>query len=326
MKQFLFLLLIISQISTCHAQETESRLIEERLIDWQDYPRFFEDAEKTTFLDTYKPIANVDVYELFYESDGHKIQAFAAVPKAEGTYPVIIFNRGGNRDLGALQVLPKKGSYSVAYNFPRLAQEGFVVIGCNYRGGGKSEGQDEFGGADVNDVLNLIEVVEEIPKADANNIGMYGFSRGGMMTYLTLPKTDRIKAAVIVGGPTDKTIIDRPNMETMVYSELIPDYWNQKEEELKKRSAVYFADRLPRDVPILLLHGNIDWRVKSTHALNMALEFEKYRIPYRLKIFEGAGHTIREFQVEKEQEIVSWFNRFLKQNEAIPNMQLKDSK
>jgi len=100
----------------------------------------------------------------------------------------------------------------------------------------------------------------------------------------------------------------------------MPDYENNKEEELKKRSAVYFADQFPKDVPILMLHGNADWRVKSTESLRLALEFEKHRIPYRLKIFEGAGHGIREFREEKDQEVVDWFTRFLKNDEAIPSM------
>lgn len=55
-----------------------------------------------------------------------------------------------------------------------MANEGYIVICCNYRGCDKSEGNDEFGGKDVNDVLHLIEVVKELPKANAEKIGMYG--------------------------------------------------------------------------------------------------------------------------------------------------------
>jgi dipeptidyl aminopeptidase/acylaminoacyl peptidase len=32
---------------------------------------------------------------------------------------------------------------------------------------------------------------------------MFGWSRGGLMTYITLTKTERINAAVIGGGVTD---------------------------------------------------------------------------------------------------------------------------
>jgi len=299
----------------------ENLIVEKSKISWQDYDGLFQDSTKSKFIEKFDFLANIDMYEITYLSDGLKIESYAAIPKnVQGKLPVIIFNRGGNRDFGALQLFKGRAKYPVAYGFSKLANEGFIVIGCNYRGCGKSEGNDEFGGKDVNDVLNLIEVVKEIPEADPSKIGMYGWSRGGMMTYLTLPKTNQIRAVVVGGAPTDKTVIDRPNMETNVYAELMPNYWKNKESELKNRSAVFFADKFPKDVPILILHGNADWRVKSTQSLQLALEFEKYRIPYRLKIYEGAGHGIREFREEKDQEVIDWFTRFLKNGEALPKM------
>jgi len=59
---------------------------------------------------------------------------------------------------------------------------------------------------------------------------------------------------------------------------------------------------------------------EPTNALRLALQFEEYRIPYRLKIFEGADHGIREFREEVNQEVISWFDRYLKHGEALPNM------
>jgi dipeptidyl aminopeptidase/acylaminoacyl peptidase len=319
MKQIVLLTLILL-LNSCTAQE--SIIVEKNKIDWKNYPSLFQNEEKTKFVEKYHFLKNVEMYEITYLSDGLKIQSFAAIPKKEGKHPVIIYNRGGNRDFGALQLFKGKAKRPVAYYFSKLANEGYVVIGCNYRGCGKSEGNDEFGGKDVNDVINLIEVVKEIPEADTEKIGMYGWSRGGMMTYLTLPKTNQIKAAIVGGAPSDVTIIDRPDMETGVYAELIPNYWNNKEEELKKRSAYYFADKFSKNVPILLLHGNSDWRVKSTNSLKLAMEFDKNRIPYRLKIFEGGSHSLREFKDDVDKEVLNWFNRFLKNNETIPNMEL----
>jgi len=322
MKYFPILFLFVLQFSNCQAQE-QALIISKEKIDWKDYPALYEDVENDKFVEKFHFLAKVDLYKIFYQSDSLKIESYAAVPKKEGKHPVIVFNRGGNRDFGALQLFRGQAKYSVAYNFSKLASEGFVVIGCNYRGCGESEGEDEFGGKDVNDVLNLIEAVKELPKADETKIGMYGWSRGGMMTYLTLPKTDQIKVAAVGGAPADKTIIDRPNMETAVYAELIPDYWKNKDAELKKRSAYLFAETFPKDVPILILHGSADWRVKSTNSLKIAMELDKHRIPYRLKIFEGGSHGLRKFRQEVDEEVISWFNRFLKNDEALPDMTLK---
>ncbi|MEZ4800180.1 MAG: prolyl oligopeptidase family serine peptidase [Flavobacteriales bacterium] len=76
-------------------------------------------------------------------------------------------------------------------------------------------------------------------------------------------------------------------METDVMAELIPNYFENKEAELAKRSAIKWADKFSKDVPILMLHGNSDWRVKPEQSLKLALEFEKHRIPFRLVMFEA---------------------------------------
>ena len=262
----------------------------------------------------YRYIDELDMNWVTYSSDGLKVTGLLIKPKEKGLYPCIIYNRGGNRNFGSLTV-------SAALDLAQLAIQGYVVIASNYRGGGGSEGNDEFGGSDVNDVLNLIEVLKEIEGANVDKIGMYGWSRGGMMTFLALTKTDKIDAVAVGGAGSDLTIIDRPEMEINVYAQLIPNYEVNKEEELKKRSAIFWVDKFPTNVPILMLHGNADWRVKPEYSLKLALEFNKYRIPYRLKIFEGGDHGLTEYRSEVNFEVLNWFDRFLKKDEKLPNME-----
>src|SRR5207245_4259751 len=122
-----------------------------------------------------------------------------------------------------------------------VASYGYVCIGSQYRGNGGSEGKEQFGGDDVNDVLNLIPVLSSIKKADTSRLGMYGWSRGGMETFLALTKTCRMKAAVIMSGMADAfiTIKKRPQMENQ-FKDLVPGYAQNKDSVLKARSAVSF--------------------------------------------------------------------------------------
>ncbi|MEE1898853.1 prolyl oligopeptidase family serine peptidase [Flavobacterium rakeshii] len=257
---------------------------------------------------------SIEVYGITYTSDSLKVNGYLVQPKTQGPHPVIIFNRGGNRDFGEL-ILP------YAYRFlGQLAKEGYVVIASQYRGNGGSEGVEEFGGSDVDDVVNLIDVLAEIKEADTTRIGMYGWSRGGMMTLRALTETNKIKAAVVGGALSDmRAGLERPEMEK-VYSELIPNYANNKEAELTKRSAIEWVDKLPTNVPLLMLHGNADWRVKCEQSLKLAIEFGKYRIPYRLVVFEGSDHGINENKNEVNKMVLNWFDRFLKNNEPLPDM------
>lgn len=270
---------------------------------------------KRVWKNNFKYIDSIALYTITYYSDGLKVKGMMVLPKAQGPFPSIIYNRGGNRDFGALHIA--QGLFFLG----KLASKGYAVIASQYRGNLGGEGKEEFGGAEINDVLILTEVLKEVEKADADNIGMYGWSRGGMMTFQALTKTDKIKTAVVGGAVADHftLIADRPGMETNVLGELVPNYELNKEKELTKRSAIKWVDRFPKNVPILLLHGSSDWRVKANQSLSLAQEFEKYRIPYRLIIFEGGDHGIKEHVEEVDEQVITWFDRFLKEKEELPN-------
>lgn len=147
----------------------------------------------------------------------------------------------------------------MAFILARVASWGYNVVASQYRGNDGVEGREEFGGKDVNDVLYLIPLVEELPNTNPNKIGMYGWSLGGMMTYLALMKTDKIKAAVVGGALSDLKMMDDSRdgeMGTYVFSELMPKYTEDKDQLLRQRSAVFNADRMCKTTPILLLHGH----------------------------------------------------------------------
>ncbi|PIB27871.1 alpha/beta hydrolase family protein [Maribacter sp. 4G9] len=319
--KYIRFIIIIHLFYSCQSQ-TPQLLIEERLIsDWSKYPiypRLIDDTNgKAKWKEKYQYLDSINVYGITYLSDGLKIKGFMAKPKKEGNYPCIIYNRGGNREFGSLNAA------NGAITLGQIAREGYVVIASQYRGNGGSEGHEEFGGRDINDILNLTEVLKEVDDANTEKIGMYGWSRGGMMTYMALTKTDAIKVAVVGGAVSDcfETIRDRPEMETNVIAELVPNYEQSKEKELTKRSAVKWANQFPKNVPILVLHGNADWRVKPEQSLRLAMEFEKYRIPYRLIMFEGGDHGILEHRKEVDREIKDWFEKYLKYDEPLPNME-----
>ena len=317
--KYLKLVLIVFFFSNCNAQDQKILLKKEPFSDYSKLPFYSKITEDNngviTWKNPYKYLDSISLFKIQYLSDGLKVNGLLIQPKIKKKVPCIIYNRGGNRDFGSLNM-------ATALRLGRLASEGFVVIASQYRGNSGGEGQEEFGGKDVNDVLALINVLEEVENTDTSKIGMYGWSRGGMMTYIALSKTDKIKAAVVGGAPSSQyeSIKDRPEMENEVLAQLIPDYDKNKIIELDKRSPIKWANKFSKEVPILMLHGTSDWRVKPEQSLNMALEFTKYRIPYRLIMFEGGDHGILEFRDEVEEQVLNWFNKYLKNEETLPNM------
>lgn len=239
-------------------------------------------------------------YHFFYESDGLNIEAYLSAPKEllEGESPseCLIYNHGGNRDYGAL------GEVDTTF-YAYQCQT--VCVASNYRGCGKSDGTDTFGGQDVDDVINLIDLCEKMPFIDKNRINMYGVSRGGMMTYETLRDDDRIHRAVVVAGIADSFMEydERDDMKE-VYQELLGGTPQEIPEEYEKRSATYWADQI--DTPLLILHTTGDDRVSIEQAKQLAAKLQAAGKEYQFISDGSGGHG--ELSPENVEAIRQWLS------------------
>jgi len=261
--------------------------------------------------ETYK--SNLDCNVIAYPVGNLTIRGIYVRPKGhEGEdLPVLIVNRGGNGPSGA-------------WNFSRmfqrvlpLANAGYVVIGSQYRGSRKGDepsvyGSDEFGGEDINDVLALFDIIERLPGADEARIGMYGWSRGGMMALLVATKSDRLKAMAVGGTPTDLAaeLAIRPEMER-VFRARIPNYDENKQTALEARSAVHWADKIDADLPILILHGEHDERVSLNSAQELAKVLSALQHPHKLVIYEDGSHGLLAHNREVIDDFLMWFDAHL---------------
>lgn len=179
----------------------------------------------------------------------------------------------------------------------------------------------------MNDVLNLLPLIDSLkPEIDPARIGMEGWSRGGIMTYLALSRTRRIAAAIIGSGDVDLAagIKLRPEMETNVIAELVPGYATNKVQALRDRSAINWPEQLAKDTPILLLGGAADWRINPRNSLRMAEKLYQARHAFRLVMFEGGVHHLSEFRDERLRISLDWFNTYLRDRKPWPVLSRMD--
>jgi len=263
------------------------------------------DLEKTRF----EYLDKVKVYGITYWSDNLKVKGFLLKPKKIGKYPVIIYNRGGSLDFGSLT----HGAASIGLGeLAKIAHQGYVIAASQYRGNGGSEGQEEYGGSDINDVLNLIPLLESQKEVDINKLGMFGWSRGAMTTLLAIKQTKKVKA-VVLGGPSTnlvRGIVDRPSLDEW-WSTFIPNYNVSKEEVLKKRSAIYWVHELPKNVPMLIVQGENDKALPVGYTLDFAKELSKHKVPFKLVKYEDGNHGLYKYQDEVFNELFNWFEKYL---------------
>lgn len=250
-------------------------------------------------------IYQVKASQITYVVDSLKIGGYIVRPKAiTKPLPVIIYNRGGNRDFGTI-------SYRELIYISYLAEQGYVVLASQYRGNSYSDGEDEFGGNDLNDVLALIDLAEQLPYANQDKIGVLGFSRGGLMAYLTSKATNKIDAIAVIGAPSDFFLLieNRPEMYTHVMLPLIGDTLSMKEEYIK-RSPIYWFDEI--NEPTLILHGEEDERVNVLHAKNIIELMQENNQNIQYKIFEGGNHGLSSIDDEiVDKYILDWFKMHL---------------
>lgn len=245
-----------------------------------------------------------------YRSGGHGVVGYIAEPRRHsGTkLPSIILNRGGYLEFGAwnhFRLLADAGS---------LATSGFVVIATQYSGTGASGGKDAYGGKVINDVLILRRVLARHTYADANNIGMVGASRGGLMTYLALARVKWIKAAVVVAGlanlKRNQTL--RPEMK-----KVFKEAFGGSKEGLRKRSAVCWAEKFCKSSPLLQIHGTADERVSPLDSLELSTSLIKNGVHHRLVLFENGDHFLTNFSDERFALTIDWLDRHLKNTKTV---------
>jgi len=242
---------------------------------------------------------------MLYWSDGLKVVAYLYQPKdtTGKKLPLILYARGGNGDFGDI------GTFDML-EFHPLLEAGFVILATQYRGSDGGEGRDEYGGADVHDVLNLIPVAKSLGYLDLNNVFLYGVSRGGIEALLAMQQHIPINAAAVVGASTDEKAENDRRPLTEIYQRLVPNFDRDPQAAFRARSAVDWPQDLNQ--PILLLHGGLDWRVSPQRSIDLASALQKLNKPYQLIIYAGDDHMITLHRQEKNQQIIDWFRRYMR--------------
>jgi dipeptidyl aminopeptidase/acylaminoacyl peptidase len=241
---------------------------------------------------------------IVYRSDGLKVAGLMWRPQDQGSrrLPLIIFTRGGNRDFG--RIPPWHG-------FHLFAAEGFVVLASQYRGVDGGEGVEEFGGADVDDVRNLVPAAASLGFVDLDNVFLLGWSRGAMEALLALKQGLRVNAIAIGGGLLDLVAEAerRPTLVTNVWSKLIPQFASRREAALRERSAMYWPEAVT--APILVLHGGGDWRASPVEAMTFAQKLHAAGRVYELVVYANDDHAISANRIDRNRRIVEWFKAHL---------------
>ena len=245
----------------------------------------------------------INTYKIRYKSDGLEITGYLTKHKDSNKRPTIIFTRGGNKDFGTFS------SKSLLYQ-QYLASKGYNILSSQLRGNMFSEGKDEFGGKDLNDILQLIEINKTLEFAN-KKVGVFGISRGGLNAYQISRLSDDIDAIAVVGAPTNPRLDfdTRPEMYDNVLKEIIGDSIKFKS-EYDYRSPLIWAEEI--NEPTLILHGKDDWRVKPINAELMIDKMKSLNKEIDYQIVENGDHGLNTHKKIRNEKVINWFDKHLK--------------
>lgn len=250
-----------------------------------------------------RQVADGRLERIYYRSQEHRVAALVLPPAAGRTTraPVIVYCRGG---VGPAAAIGLSTPFHL-YEMSRYAEAGYFVIAPQYRGADGGEGRDEVGGADVNDILALTDVLKGLEQADASQVFLVGASRGGMMAFAAVRAGFPAKGIVANGVPADWDLAFSRNARLrQVAQDHWPDYKLDPEAAIVRRSASRWVQEIP--VPILLQHGGADAVVHPSVVLDFARKLSDQGRPYDLAIYAGDDHPIAKHFEARLARAIGW--------------------
>lgn len=236
------------------------------------------------------------LYLVSYAVSGLKVKGYLAVPHGAGPFPLIVYCRGGIKNVG----MTKLAWVS------RLVQEGYVVFAPLYRGNRGGEGREDFGGDDRMDVLEAIPWVIGLPMVDPDRMHLFGFSRGSVPALFAAMKFSCFRSVTVWGGVSDMVLTyeEREDLRRMLKRVIGGPPW-KKPEEYEWRSPIRRVHEVR--CPVLIVHGSEDRSVGVEHAYRLATALTQAGKPFETMIYKGLGHHFPPMEMEQAwRRMFSW--------------------
>lgn len=250
-------------------------------------------------------------------TDGKEMLVWVILPPdfdKNKKYPALLYCQGGPQS--ALSQF-----WSTRWNFQLMAANGYVVVAPCRRGmptfgrAWNEQISGDWGGQCMQDYLSAIDEVKKEPYINAEKLGAIGASFGGYSVYwLAGNHQKRFKAFISHCGIFNLESWYASTEEVFFGNhDLGGAYW----EGTRPPSYAKFSPHLnvdKWDTPILVIHGEQDFRIPLTEGLQAFDAARLKGIPARLLTFPEEGHWITTPQnsILWQREFFRWLDTYLK--------------
>jgi dipeptidyl aminopeptidase/acylaminoacyl peptidase len=227
-------------------------------------------------------------------------------------YPIVMFVHGA----GYLQNVSKRHPvYFREQMFHNLlVQRGYIVLDMDYRAS-KGYGRDwrtaiyrQMGYPELEDYVDGVNWMVANQQGDSKNVGIYGGSYGGFMTFMALMREpDMFKSGAALRPVTDWTTYNHDYTANILNTpELDPEAY-------RKSSPIEYADKLRGN--LLIAHGMVDDNVFYQDSVRLAqrlIELKKDNWELASYPLEKHGFVQPESWYDQYRRIYQLFERTLK--------------
>ena len=235
---------------------------------------------------------------------------------ASKKYPAILYCQGGPQ--GTVSQ-----NWSYRWNFQQMAANGYIVVAPNRRGlpGFGMEWLEQiskdYGGQNIKDYLSAIDNMSAEPFVDKEKLGAVGASYGGFsVNYLAGHHEGRFKAFISHAG------IFNFEQQYVTTEEMFFEDWDiggpywDKSNKAAQRSYGFsphlFVDKW--DTPILIIHGEKDFRIPFTQGMGAYNAAILKGIPAQFLFFPEENHWVMQPQngILWQRVFKQWLDKWLK--------------
>jgi dipeptidyl aminopeptidase/acylaminoacyl peptidase len=228
-------------------------------------------------------------------------------------YPIVMFVHGAGYLQNVSKRYPNYFREQMFHNL--LVERGYIVLDMDYRAS-KGYGRDwrtaiyrQMGYPELEDYVDGVNWMAANQQGDLKNVGVYGGSYGGFMTFMALMRApDMFKSGAALRPVSDWTTYNHDYTANILNTpELDPEAY-------KKSSPIEYADQLRGN--LLIAHGMVDDNVFYQDSVRIAqrlIELKKDHWELASYPLERHGFVQPESWYDEYRRIYQLFERTLKQ-------------
>jgi dipeptidyl aminopeptidase/acylaminoacyl peptidase len=244
--------------------------------------------------------------------DGTKISSLLFIPPGSDgkKMPAVFFIHGG-----------PVGQDEFGFDLTRqmLAAKGYAVVAVNYRG---SNGRGaafcksiyaDWGNKEVMDILGAVDHLVKSGEVDPDNLGIGGWSYGGILTDYSIATDTRFKAACSGAGSALQLSLYGVDQYILQLDNEIGPAWKNKNYEKYLKLSYPFLNAEKIKTPTLFLTGEKDFNVPAIGSEQMYQALRSNGTPTGLIVYPGQFHGITKPSYIKDrfERYINWYDKYM---------------